>query len=168
MDTAQRLDLPSASNSASPHGPIATRWIALLDDTVDEVFEAMLRRRCTIVEEAPPSAAYISAKILFSGTPDGHCVVQASLATASRLTGALLGAEDDWGDKMIDDAVGEMCNMIAGGWKSRLETFMACFQLSVPKLSRGPARHALGHARLATRRLYAFDDSVLEVTLSLN
>jgi len=178
LDTAARPDQPSAFNPASADDPDRTRWIAHLDEAVAEIFETMLGQRSSVVDAPPPGAhtsakisahicAHICATIVFSGALNGLCIVQASPATADRLTDALLGAEGDWDDEMIDDALGEMCNMIAGGWKSRLGALTASCQISVPEISRQRAAHASGHATIATR-FYAFDGSVLEVTLALN
>ena len=163
---------PSAATRAAP-------WIESIDDAVAEVFEMMLRQPCIMVDEASPAgqsiSPSISAKIVFSGTLEGQCIVRLSTEAADRLTDALLGAEGDWDDSMIDDAVGEMCNMIAGGWKSKLEAHASACNLSVPAVSRSHAcetPHPRTHetvpvAAPTARRFYAFDGSVLEVTLAL-
>jgi chemotaxis protein CheX len=142
------------------------RWIAHLDDAVAEVFELMLRQRCALVDEATAAAIGISAKIVFSGTLEGKCVVQVSAVGADRVADALLGAEGDWDDEMIDDAVGELCNMIAGGWKGRMDAPASVCHLSMPAVSRGLVQSRLEHH--ATRRCYAFDGAVLEVMLELS
>ena len=141
------------------------QWIAHLDDAVAEVFELMLQLRCSVVDRCAAIEAGISATIVFSGTLEGQCVVRVSGAGADRLADALLGAEGDWDEEMIDDAVGELCNMIAGGWKSRLGAPASVCHLSVPAVSHGLAPSRLGHS--ATRRFYGFDGAVLEVTLEL-
>jgi chemotaxis protein CheX len=145
-----------------------SQWIAHMDDAVTEVFATMLRQRCTALDGLAETETHISATIVFSGTLEGHCAVHLSTATADRLTDALLGAEGDWDDQMIDDAVGELCNMIAGGWKSRLEAPASVCHLSVPMVSRGAAPEKLPHNAITTRRFYAFNGSVLEVTLALS
>jgi chemotaxis protein CheX len=154
-----------ACRSAEDEDQDQARWIAHLDDAVGEVFELMLRQRCALVDETTAAARWISAKIVFSGTLEGQCVVQVSGAGADRLADALLGAEGDWDDEMIDDAVGELCNMIAGGWKSRLDAPASVCTLSMPSVSRGPAQNTLEHC--AARRSYGFDGAVVEVTLEL-
>jgi chemotaxis protein CheX len=144
-----------------------TRCIAHLDDAVGEVFELMLRQRCALIDESPAAAMSISAKIVFSGTLEGQCMIQVSAVGADRLADALLGSEGDWDEVMIDDAVGELCNMIAGGWKSRLGAPASVCHLSMPAVSRGLASGWPDDATTATRRFYEFNGTVLEVTLAL-
>jgi chemotaxis protein CheX len=111
-----------------------TRWIEQLDGVVADVFNIMLQQSCEVVEDPPAAAAEIdiAAKILLSGTIDAQCLVEFPQATAKKLTDALLGSQDDWDDALIEDAIGELCNMIAGGWKSKLRTAASTSGLSVP------------------------------------
>lgn len=141
------------------------RWVEHVDGAVTEVFEMMLRRPCALVDGRPQMEPGISAEIVFSGSMEGRCSIRLSSETAYRLTDALIGAEGDWDDEMIEDAVGELCNMIAGGWKSRLGSGSAVCQLSVPAVSRN---HGRPEEELAgNRRFYQFNGSVLEVELTI-
>jgi chemotaxis protein CheX len=142
------------------------RWTAPIDDAVAEVFELMLGQRCVTIDEGLAGIHSIRAQITFSGALEGHCAVQISTADADRLTDALLGAEGDWDDEMIDDAIGELCNMIAGGWKNRLSAPASVCRLSMPLISRGVAPWKLD-TEGTMRRAYTFDGSVLEVMLAL-
>jgi chemotaxis protein CheX len=143
------------------------RWIEQIDDAVTEVFQLMLQQRCLIVDKAPLGQKNVSAKIIFSGTLEGHCTVCISIEGAYLLTDALLGAQGDWDESMIDDAVGELCNMIAGGWKSRLSSHASACNLSVPHVSRIQAPEDF-NSRKTTRKFYAFEGSVLEVAMGLS
>jgi chemotaxis protein CheX len=143
------------------------QWAAHIDSTVAEVFETMLSQGCTVVCGASLTGVHISAKTIFSGTLEGHCMVHVSTATADLMTDALLGAEGDWDDQMIDDAVGELCNMIAGGWKSRLGTPASVCHLSAPTVSRRAVCEGLHGYATMMRRFYAFSGSMFEVTLAL-
>ena len=69
---------------------------------------------------------------------------------------------------MIDDAVGELCNMIAGGWKSRLGAPASVCHISVPAVTRSTAREGLHNDPPTTRRFYVFNGSVLEVALAIS
>jgi chemotaxis protein CheX len=155
-------------------------WVAQLDDAVAEVFEVMLGQPCTVLGKASAmdrNTSTIAAEIVLSGTLEGRCEVRLSVLAAERLTNALLGTEGNWDDpmddSMIDDAVGELCNMIAGGWKSRLETPASACDLSVSAVRRGYAREDLPDGINTVRRFYALgglgklDSPVLEVTLAL-
>lgn len=154
--------MPSETNAQDQN-----RWMTQFDDIVTEVFQLMLQRQCVVVDTAPPAGKNISAKILFSGTVEGHCTVRLSTEAACLLTDALLGAPGNWDEGMIDDAVGELCNMIAGAWKSRLSAHASACSLSVPQVSRTQAPESLNADKI-TRKFYAFEGSVLEVALGLS
>jgi len=141
-------------------------WIGHIDAAVAEVFAMMLQMPCNAVDEAPETNVLISARIEFSGVIDGDCVVRIPVRAAERLTDMLLDAEGDWDDEMIDDAVGELCNMIAGGWKSRFGMDAKC-QISVPTVSRLPADEDPGKDGGVMRRFYGFDGDALEVAMAL-
>jgi chemotaxis protein CheX len=143
------------------------RWTCqIVDDAVAEVFASMLQLPYAVVDEAPATGATISARIAFSGAIDGECVIQLPVRAAERLTDTLLEAEGDWDDEMIDDAVGELCNMIAGGWKSRSGMDAKC-QMSVPAVSRHNVRERVDENRDAMRRFYGLGEDVLEVAMTL-
>jgi chemotaxis protein CheX len=163
---------PPMPTRGSAQDQAASRWIEHIDHAVAEVFDTMLRQPCTVIDRPDSAQNHISARIVFSGTLEGHCAIHLSAATADRLTDALLGAEGDWDDQMIDDAVGELCNMIAGGWKSRLAAPASVCHLSMPQVSRAGNAETLPHAVHevhTTHRFYGFNDnSVLEVALTHN
>jgi chemotaxis protein CheX len=131
----------------------------------------MLARNCAATHEPPEIRADISARITFSGTLQAQCAVEFPASSARRMTTAFLGSDDD---AMIGDAVGELCNMIAGGWKTRLGPPAWGADLSVPTVFREPARDPSDqpdHGKLfahkvMVRRAYTFDDSSFVVSLS--
>ncbi len=122
--------------------------VTRLDSAVAEVFETMLERSCDPLEgEVDTVEGRIVARIQFTGAVDGECLLYASQATASVTAEALLGTPSEPHDPMVDDAIGELCNMIAGGWKSKLAspTPTARFRLR-PSLGMGSRdiRRSLG------------------------
>jgi chemotaxis protein CheX len=149
---------------------IDTRWIEQLDGVVVDVFNIMLRQSCEVVEDAAAAAEIdIAAEILLSGAIDAQCLVELPQATAKKLTDAFLGSEDDWEDALIEDAIGELCNMIAGGWKGALGATASTSGLSVPAISRAcaPDRNPPNGCSLRMRRTYAFRNSPFTVSLAI-
>jgi len=145
-----------------------------IDAVVAEVFCVMLNRSCTAQGVASANGAAIFAQVRFSGSVEGVCVVEFAAEAAQRLACAFLGSEDSaWDDTMIEDAVGELCNMIAGGWKAKLGEAGSECRISVPLISRGvghafvqqDARPHSGSAVL--RRAYLFAGSEFRVVLEL-
>jgi chemotaxis protein CheX len=148
------------------------RWIGQIDGIVAAVFHLMLGRSCGEVEETAATGDVISAKVVFSGAVEGCCMVEFPVASARSLTDAFLGAECvagvAWDDAMVDDAVGELCNMIAGGWKSRLGSQDAACHLSPPTVKRGVGRVEMsGCDGTTVQRMYGFDGSVFQVKLTV-
>jgi chemotaxis protein CheX len=136
----------------------------------------MLDRSCAVVQPAPAGAApstvqNISARIALSGPLAAECAVEFLAPSAAQLTAALLGCDHaPWDDAMVADAVGEICNMIAGGWKKRLGQPAWGADLSVPAISRGPSPspdRGLRTGATTITRAYAFDGSPFVVHLTL-
>jgi chemotaxis protein CheX len=111
--------------------------VTRLDSAVAEVFETMLERSCDPLEgEVDTVEGRIVARIQFTGAVDGECLLYASQATASVTAEALLGTPSEPHDPMVDDAIGELCNMIAGGWKSKLASPDSNCSISTPAVTR--------------------------------
>lgn len=109
-----------------------------LDLAVEEVFEAMLGVSCTPVEAAGWTARreMIGAIVGLAGAMRGACVVQADRASAMRIAEMLTGSADiDQGT--THDAMGELCNMIAGTWKGGIPELTAGCMLSPPVVIEG-------------------------------
>lgn len=140
-----------------------------IDDIVADVFHMLMQQSCDVVGDAAATGIDISAKVLLSGSIEAQCLVEFPSATAKKLTDAFLGSEDKWEDAMIEDAVGELCNMIAGGWKIKLGATASASGLSVPAISRsrGSDRNTLNRCSLGMRRTYAFDNSPFTVSLTI-
>jgi chemotaxis protein CheX len=140
-----------------------------IDGIVADVFHMLLQQSCDVVGDAAAAGIDISAMVLLSGAIEAQCLVEFPQATAKKLTDAFLGCENNWENALIEDAVGELCNMIAGGWKSKLGAAASTSDLSVPAISRsrGPARNSLNGRHLKMRRTYAFDNSPFTVTLAI-
>jgi chemotaxis protein CheX len=137
-----------------------------LDSAVSEVFEMMLDRGCAPLDAEVDIDERITARIRFSGSITGECLVYASQTVAQIAAEALLGTVSEPCDPMVDDAIGELCNMIAGGWKSKLESSRAVSLISVPAVTRNAA---LGlDARFGTTysRCYSFQGNVFGVSLA--
>jgi chemotaxis protein CheX len=70
---------------------------------------------------------------------------------------------------MVDDAIGELCNMIVGGWKSKLDTSVAVCLISIPTITRADSarfKDAL-HTTTTFNRSYSFQGNVFGIVLGL-
>jgi len=113
----------------------AERWLGLMDETVAEAFATMLGIECVPACATAASPRNTAAHVRFYGALDGECILLFAAVDAEKLTRMLLGEAPD--DAMIGDAVGELCNVLAGGWKRRLRPPASGANLSVPTVKRG-------------------------------
>ena len=152
---------------SAPHdGCDGAERIACMDAAVEEVFTSMLRAVCVVTDEVCLEER-ICATIRVEGEPEGECAVEVPAAAGDRLTDALLGTEGDWDAAMIEDAVGELCNMIAGGIKRRMGIWRGRCRISLPRVRRLGAGELSVLPEGSTRRMYLLDEHTIAVTLVL-
>ncbi|HEY0163246.1 MAG TPA: chemotaxis protein CheX [Edaphobacter sp.] len=142
-------------------------WAGRLDSSVSAVFETMLARSCSPTEKMGGIVQPVSAKILFSGAIDGEFVLYASRSVAQVTAEALLGQVAGADDPMIEDAMGELCNMIAGDWKSKLETEQATCAISPPMVSKIDGGAEGLTSGDGFHRFYSFEGNVFGVQMAL-
>jgi chemotaxis protein CheX len=114
----------------------------LTRQAVPEVFQVMLSMELTA--EAPSSAPLapvgeIIGSVGFTGEATGIVCLYASLAFAKVITSRMLGMElaEVAADEMVNDAFGELSNMVVGHVKSRLcDAGLRCI-LTIPSIVRG-------------------------------
>jgi chemotaxis protein CheX len=111
--------------------------IRQLEEAVAEVFAVMLNLACTC-ESVPASlfpAPCLSASVQFSGTLSGRCTLYLAAPTAAELTSNLTGIPmREIPAELCADTAGELCNMIAGSWKTRQPDALAACHLSCPTI----------------------------------
>ena len=109
-----------------------------MDEAVEEVFSLMMGVACVPVEDCPlGEAETISAVIGLAGAMSGTCVLRSGEGAATRMAGALTGMEVPSLDNMVKDAIGEICNMVAGAWKGKIPGLASGCMLSTPTVVTG-------------------------------
>jgi chemotaxis protein CheX len=152
-----------ATENLTPQNEIVNR----LDSAVSEVFEMMLERSCDPLDgDVSIVDGRIMARIQFTGAITGECILYASQATAEVTAEALLGVISQPCDPMVDDAIGELCNMIAGGWKNKLEHPQASCLISVPAVTREGLIGLEGKFGTKFSRTYSFQGNVFGILLA--
>ena len=109
-----------------------------LDRSVEEVFHLMLGVDCTR-DWAPDSLETdaVSAVVGFGGILTGACIFRVSAKAASEIASLMTGMTFDGVDDTVKDAVGEICNMLAGAWKGKVPELAGHCGLSVPAVITG-------------------------------
>lgn len=109
-----------------------------LDRSVEEVFQLMLGADCACDPAAPPvETDTVTAVVGFGGALTGACVFRSSAATAREIAARMAGMTFAEIDDTVKDAVGEICNMLAGAWKGKVPELAARCGLSVPAVITG-------------------------------
>ncbi len=138
-----------------------------LDASEREVFQLMLGVDCQD-GQAPleTEAEFVTAMVGFGGVLSGVCVFRSGGATACRVAERMAGMEFATVDDMVKDAIGEICNMLAGAWKGQVPELAARCGLSAPAVITGRDYHLHVQApEFHLRHVYGFDGARFEVTI---
>ena len=138
-----------------------------LDASVEEVFRLMLGVGCSrTVETLEARSESVTAVVGFGGALSGACLFSCGETTARNIAGRMIGMELTELDNTVKDAIGEICNMLAGAWKGRVPELSAQCGLSVPAVITG--RDYTLHVQAPEFKLhhvYAFGSDGFEVTI---
>jgi len=113
-------------------------WLPLLELSAREVFEIMLNSKLEPAGEdtsAPPSE--FTAMVGLAGQLCGILTLRCSAQTASLMTCRMLGSDPAQAKEQMWDAIGEVCNMVAGNFKNKLTGMSDGCMLSVPTVITG-------------------------------
>ena len=139
--------------------------LSLLDSTVDEVFSLMLGCACQIGQRGNTDGEAFFAVVAFSGGLTGEFWLQLQVSSARAIAESMFGVATD---SMAEDAAGELCNMIAGSWKSKLPRSGAACRLSPPITSRGSRSSPPQRFQQMLERNYSFEQGCFGIELSLD
>ncbi|HTV14963.1 MAG TPA: chemotaxis protein CheX [Acidobacteriaceae bacterium] len=145
----------------------AGRMAAQLDGAVREVFSTMMSVACEPVDDNPAQEREtLSAVIGMAGALSGSMVLHSGSCAAMSMAERLTGLAPDGVDAMVRDAVGEVCNMIAGAWKGVDPVLASGCLLSTPTVVAGSSYELFSQrAPLRLERSYRFADCVFSLTL---
>lgn len=115
-------------------------WSPLIESATREVFEVMLGSKLEPFQDDPSLVTEMIAMVGLSGRVAGvvsfHCTAQGAQRMATKMLGtaAAPAAEEE---DTARDAVGEICNMVAGSFKNKLGQVGDECKLSVPTIISG-------------------------------
>jgi chemotaxis protein CheX len=167
------------SQSSAVHKPypakdfLAARSLDRADRTVLEVFQMMFGMEIHPADSGPSSLPLSeldekTAIVGFSGFMRGSCQVRIGALAARDIASAMLGGVPfDEADDSINDALGELCNMLAGGWKNAMPALSSECVISPPSVisGRNYKVHVRKHSMQLTRT-YCFGAHLLHLTLN--
>ena len=112
-------------------------WLPVLELAVEEVFEIMLGCRVQPSTEAQPMPnPEFTAVVGLAGALCGIVTVRCDAKTAARVAKSMWGDTAD-SQQQVADALGEICNMVAGNFKNKLAGTDERCMLSVPTVVSG-------------------------------
>jgi chemotaxis protein CheX len=144
-----------------------TRFEEFLDRATDEVFSTMLGSGCAPTEVlVAGDQGAISAVIGLAGAMSGSLVLHASSIAACRIAARMTGVEPEEVDALVRDAIGEVCNMVAGAWKGFDPVLASGCLLSTPTVVAGTSYELFSQrAPVRIERRYAFEELAFTVTI---
>src|SRR5208282_4378601 len=125
------------ADNAVAKSPREQNWLLLLESAAQEVFEIVLR--CKVKPTQPSPGLQVGGFTAIVGLAGALCGIMTTCCapeTAEQIAKRMLG-ETTVTDRETVDALGEMCNMIAGNFKNKLAGTDERCKLSVPTVVKG-------------------------------
>ena len=119
--------------------------------SASEAFETMvmlpIQQVPKQVESMDESTSMIGS-ITFTGKLEGALLIQCSDSGAQKIAKSMLMAEEDeqLEEAEVKDALGEVANLVLGGFKSRIAESVGTIDLSVPTVVKGQKLRLVGKA----------------------
>ena len=145
-------------------------WLPVLELAVEEVFEIMLGCRVKPApEEKVDTTRGFTAMVGLAGAMCGVLTFSCDQNTAREVARCMLGPEIADSEEQVSDALGEICNMIAGNFKNKLSGTDGRCMLSVPTVIKGEeySFHSLAHGE-TLETVLLFENAPVAVTLQLH
>jgi chemotaxis protein CheX len=113
-------------------------WLPVLELAIEEVFEIMVGTRVKPVPKGELAApGGFTAMVGIAGALCGVLTVSCDKKTAFEIAKCMLGPEITESEEQVSDALGEICNMVAGNFKNKLSNADRSCMLSVPTVIKG-------------------------------
>ena len=147
----------NATNPALASGAGRECWLPTLQLAMQEVFELMLACPLTVPEIPPAEQGLdITAMVGLAGQLCGILTVRCGSKAAAHMASRMLGIDPDKAGPEMWDAVGEICNMVAGNFKNKISGLGDGCMLSVPTVITGAdySLHALINDEIRTVMLF--------------
>lgn len=112
-------------------------WIPMLELAIREVFERMLGSQLDLPADETREQPGITAMVGLAGQVCGVMSIRCDTKTACRMASQMLGAERGPKSAELQDAFGEICNMVAGNFKNKITGMNEKCMLSNPTVVTG-------------------------------
>jgi chemotaxis protein CheX len=144
-------------------------WIPLLELASREVFDLMLVSQLEIAPQPQSDAGLdVTTMVGLAGKMCGLVAIQCATLSAIRMASKMLGTEVEKPGTETWDALGEVCNMVAGNFKIKIPGMGDGCLLSVPTVIKGGNYRF--HSASNSRRMqtgFLFEGALLLVSLEI-
>jgi chemotaxis protein CheX len=141
----------------------------VLELATEEVFDTMLATHLELIPE-PPSAddLDITAMVGLAGALCGVLTIRCNTRAGTSMASKMLGIDAETAAGQICDALGEICNMVAGNFKNKISGMGDGCMLSVPTVITGGDYncHSLGSSS-SLKASFLFDRETVLVALQI-
>jgi chemotaxis protein CheX len=144
-------------------------WIPLLEVSAREVFELMLGCQLTVPQAAEEPTLDVTSMVGLAGQLCGVLSVRCDKKAAALMTSKMLGVGLDKVGAEMSDALGEVCNMVAGNFKNKIAGLAEGCMLSPPTVITGNdyTLHSLADSPALEVRLL-FEAMPIAITLQIH
>jgi len=144
-------------------------WRTLLKDAVKEVFSMMVGAEVTVLETEPAvQTADVTGMVGLAGALCGVMSVRCTRNSANKIASQMLSVPISEAASHQSDAIGEICNMVAGNFKAKIDGMQDKCMLSVPTVITGEDYQL--HSLAAGDRIeqaFVFDTETLWIALEI-
>jgi chemotaxis protein CheX len=112
-------------------------WVPLLEVAAREVFELMLGCKLSLPAGDEKEALNVTSMVGLAGQLCGVLSVRCDDKAAALMASKMLGVDLDKAGPEVSDALGEICNMVAGNFKNKVSGLGEGCMLSPPTVITG-------------------------------
>jgi chemotaxis protein CheX len=159
------MSAPNPALSSTAH----EGWLPTLELAMREVFELMLASPLEAVSKPVSEAELdVTSMVGLAGQLCGVVALRCSAKSASRIASRMLGIDAEKAGPEMWDAVGEVCNMIAGNFKNKITGLGDGCMLSVPTVIAGADYNLHSMVNDEIRTAMLFEGEAITITLEIH
>ncbi len=143
-------------------------WLPTLQLAMHEVFDLMLNYKLEPAASLPSEEGLeMTSMVGLAGQLCGVVTIRCSEKLAANMASRMLGVEAEEAGPEVWDAIGEICNMVAGNFKNKISGLGDGCMLSVPTIINGSAykMHSMGNDTLKTGFLFEGEPLLLSLEI---
>ncbi len=112
-------------------------WVPMIETSAREVFELMLGCKLSMQTANEKTNLNVTSMVGLAGQLCGVLSVRCDSKSAALMASKMLGVDVDKVGPEVSDALGEVCNMVAGNFKNKIAGLAEGCMLSPPTVITG-------------------------------